>query len=226
MHTPDKSIAEQNSLDVAWRVLQDEDFAQLRECIYTNKEELKRFRQLLVNAIMATDFDDDEAQKGRHGRWEKAFEEKESDDLDRRGSSHQSKIRNDMRATILYEHIMQAADISHMIQHWQTFSKFHERAFSERFTAFMNGEETADPSLTWYEDQLAFFDQTVIPLAEKLNSCEVFGSTGAEFVRWAKQNRNEWATKGKSIIRHMRENVARQYEKIHAKERRRRGSII
>ena len=203
----------------------DEDFAQLRECIYTTKDELRRFRQLLVNTIVATDFEDKEAQKSRHARWEKAFE-KESDDLDRRGSSHQSKTRNDMRATILYEHIMQAADISHAIQHWQTFSKFHERMFSERFTAFMNGEETVDPSLTWYDDQLVFFDETVIPLAEKLRSCEVFGSTGTEFVRWAEQNRNEWVAKGKSIIRHMRENVARQYEKIHAKERRRRGSII
>ena len=220
-----RSIAEQNSLDVAWKVLMDDDFTELRDCIYTSKEELRRFRQLLVNAILATDFDDEDAQESRNTRWNKAFET-ESEDQDRRGNN--SKTRSDMRATILYEHIMQAADISHTIQHWQTFNKFNERLFSERFTAFMNGDEPCDPSATWYEEVLAHFDDTVIPLAEKLRSCGVFGSTGEEFMRWAQQNRSEWSAKGRAVVRHMRENVAQQFQRMNVKEqkRRRRASMI
>lgn len=45
-----RSVAEQNSLEVAWKVLLDEDFAQLRACIYTNKSEMQRFRQLMVRS--------------------------------------------------------------------------------------------------------------------------------------------------------------------------------
>lgn len=227
-----RSVAEQNSLDVAWKVLMDDDFSQLRDCIYTNRNEFRRFRQLLVNAILSTDLDDIDSQKRRHARWEKAFDSQIDDNnnnnsnMERRGSNHMSTFQNDSCATVLYEHIMIAADWAHTIQHWQTYRKFHERMFCERLTAFLNGDEGSDPSATWYEDELAFFDNNVIPLAEKLRSCNVFGTTGDEFMRWAQQNRAEWATKGKSVVQHMRNNVLAQYDRRNAKERRRRGSVI
>jgi len=44
-----KSIAEQNSVDLCWDMLQDERFQDLRRTIYTAESELKRFRQLIVN---------------------------------------------------------------------------------------------------------------------------------------------------------------------------------
>jgi hypothetical protein len=216
-----RSVAEQNSLDLAWKVLMDEDFTQLRDCIYTNNYELKRFRQLLVNATLATDLADTQTQTRRNVRWEKAFEN-ETDDLDRR-SSHRYDLRNDSRATVLFELVMQASDVAHTIQHWQTFSKFNERLFKERFAAFLNGVEERDPSETWYEDELTFFDGFVLPMANKLKSCGVFGSTGDEFMRWAQQNRAEWAVKGKYIVRHMREAALSQNEKDQSKERKRRS---
>ena len=36
----------------------DDTFQALRKCIYTNETELNRFRQLVVNAVMATDIMD------------------------------------------------------------------------------------------------------------------------------------------------------------------------
>ena len=50
-----KSVAEQNSVDLAWSLLMNDVFSDLRSAIYTTREELKRFRQLLVNTVMATD---------------------------------------------------------------------------------------------------------------------------------------------------------------------------
>lgn len=50
-----KSVAEQNSFHLTWDKLMRDDFANLRCAIYSNKEELKRFRELLVNSVMATD---------------------------------------------------------------------------------------------------------------------------------------------------------------------------
>ena len=43
------SVAEQNSVDVAWGILMEQEFQQLRETISTNHSELVRFRQLVVN---------------------------------------------------------------------------------------------------------------------------------------------------------------------------------
>jgi hypothetical protein len=44
-----KSIAEQNSVDLAWNTLMEPEFEALRSTIYTDISELKRFRQCLVN---------------------------------------------------------------------------------------------------------------------------------------------------------------------------------
>lgn len=39
-----KSVAEQNSVDIAWDMLMEDDYKDLRGCIYTNVEEFHRFR--------------------------------------------------------------------------------------------------------------------------------------------------------------------------------------
>lgn len=49
-----KSVAEQNSVDLAWNLLMDGAFRNLRAAIYTNQDEMQRFRQLIVNSVMAT----------------------------------------------------------------------------------------------------------------------------------------------------------------------------
>lgn len=46
-----KSIAEQNSVAVAWEVLMDSHFRDMREYIFETNEELSRFRQVVVNVV-------------------------------------------------------------------------------------------------------------------------------------------------------------------------------
>ena len=41
-----KSVAEQNSVDLAWDLLMSPEFNNLRNCIYCDDEEAKRFRHL------------------------------------------------------------------------------------------------------------------------------------------------------------------------------------
>jgi hypothetical protein len=53
-----KSIAEQNSVDLAWDLLMDEAYADLRRAIYVTEEDFVRFRQLVVNIVLATDIMD------------------------------------------------------------------------------------------------------------------------------------------------------------------------
>ena len=40
-----QSVAEQNSVDLAWFKLMSDEYKELRACIYSNKAEMKRFRQ-------------------------------------------------------------------------------------------------------------------------------------------------------------------------------------
>lgn len=49
-----KSVAEQNSVDLAWNLLMEENYVELRACIYSTPDEMLHFRQLIVNAVMAT----------------------------------------------------------------------------------------------------------------------------------------------------------------------------
>lgn len=53
-----KSMAEQNSIDLAWALLTKESYNELRLAICGTLDELKRFRQLLINAVLATDLAD------------------------------------------------------------------------------------------------------------------------------------------------------------------------
>ena len=50
-----KSVAEQNSVDLAWYLLMDDKYEDLRRAIYCNEKELERFRKLVVNIVLATD---------------------------------------------------------------------------------------------------------------------------------------------------------------------------
>lgn len=50
-----QSVLEQNSVNIAWDMLMDPAFSELRNCIYATEEEFIRFRQLVVNTVMATD---------------------------------------------------------------------------------------------------------------------------------------------------------------------------
>jgi hypothetical protein len=58
------------------------------------------------------------------------------------------------------------------------------------------GRSEKDPSIGWYEGQIWFFDNYIIPLAEKLNECGVFGVAGSEYLSYALENRREWELKG------------------------------
>ena len=69
------------------------------------------------------------------------------------------------------------------------------------YQAFLSGLAEVDPSLEWYNNELAFFDFYVIPLATKLKDCNAFGVTSEEYLMYALLNRREWELKGKDIVK-------------------------
>lgn len=54
-HYKNRSVAEQNSLDLSWNLLMAERYELLRDFLFPDTHDLTRFRQLVVNSVMSTD---------------------------------------------------------------------------------------------------------------------------------------------------------------------------
>ena len=191
-----RSPAEQNSVNIAWKILMKPQFARLRMTICPTEEEMRRFRQLVVNSVMATDIADKDMKELRTARWAKAFS--------RQAATEESERTNiNRKATIVIEHLIQASDVAHTMQHWHVYTKWNERLFQEMSLAYLVGRADQDPVLSWYKGELGFFDFYIIPLAKKLSECGVFGVSSDEYLNYAIRNREEWERRGKDMLQGM-----------------------
>ncbi|GAX13385.1 3',5'-cyclic-nucleotide phosphodiesterase [Fistulifera solaris] len=186
-----KSVAEQNSVDLAWNILMDKEFANLRDCLFSTEDDLRRMRQLIVNSVMATDIFDKDLGLLRKKRWEDAFYN---------NSNEAALTQVHRKATIVIEHLIQASDVSHTMQHWHVYQKWNERLFEEMYLSYKAGLLENDPSVNWYKGEIGFFDNYVIPLTKKLKDCGVFGVSSDEYLNYATNNRAEWEKKGEEIV--------------------------
>ena len=98
------------------------------------------------------------------------------------------------------EHLIQASDVAHTMQHWHVYRRWNERLFQEMYQAYSQGRLPTDPSVAWYEGELGFFDFYIIPLAKKLKDCGVFGVSSDEYLNYALQNRQEWTVRGQEVV--------------------------
>jgi hypothetical protein len=155
---------------------------------------MARFRQLTINMVMATDILDKDLGALRKARWDTAFSERSTPNED--GTENVNR-----KATIVIEHLIQASDVSHTMQHWQVYQKWNNRLFREIYGAYKQGRLEKDPSEGWYEGEKGFFDFYIIPLAKKLDACGVFGVSSDELLNYAVANRKEWELKGKELVR-------------------------
>jgi hypothetical protein len=128
---------------MAWELLMREDYADLRAAIYDGKDEKGRFRQLVVNSVMATDIMDKDLTNDRNDRWSKAVTETPEED-----SSTDVVSR---KGIIVIEHFIQASDVAHTMQHWHIYRKWNERLFLELYKAYAEGRAGMDPSENWFK---------------------------------------------------------------------------
>ncbi|CAB9511705.1 Receptor-type guanylate cyclase gcy [Seminavis robusta] len=201
-----KSVAEQHSVSMAFALLMSPEYTKLRETICCDEEEFARFRSLVVNSVMATDIMDKELGCARKARWNKAFSIEQEQDRD-----EDQQVAINRKATIVIEHLIQASDISHTMQHWHVYAKWNERLFQEMYKAYKAGRLPKDPSEGWYKGELGFFDFYIIPLAKKLFTCGVFGVSSDEFLNYALTNRKEWEQKGQDMVQRYLKNYAEEF---------------
>ena len=166
-----KSCAEQNSIVVGWELFMSRDYKDLRSCMFNDQDQLQRFRQLIVNAVMATDVFDKDLKQFREQRWDKAFNKDDSMSVasitsttnsGRASSATIVDKEGDLRATIVIEHIIQASDVVHTMQHWKVYQKWNRRLFAEMGAAYKDGRTDKDPADGWYGGELWFFDNYVV----------------------------------------------------------------
>jgi hypothetical protein len=105
-----RALAEQHSVDLAWGVLMQTRYAKLRQTIHSGEKEMKQFRQIFINVIIATDICDKELKEFRSRRWEKAF-----------STIEETKENVNRKATIDLETLIQVADVSHTMQPWHVY---------------------------------------------------------------------------------------------------------
>lgn len=183
------SVAEQNSFDISWNVLLSPRFNSLRNILFGNLEELLRFRKFVAVSVLATDIMDQKINASRKDRWDHVFDP-ENVDNNNRGR----------KATVAIEHIMQVSDIAHTMQHWQVYIKWNQRLFRELYMAYDCGHSLTNPSTFWYQAELGFFDNYVIPLAKRLQQCSIFGANCDEYLNYAVTNREAWVKRGEIEI--------------------------
>lgn len=203
-----QSVAEQNSIVLAWDLLQEPSFSDLRRTICHTDQEMARFRQLVVQTVLATDIVDKELKAQRNSRWAAAFAEEGSASNQSNDSERDAVNR---KATIVIEHIIQASDVSHTMQHWHIYTKWNERFFMECYKAYLDGRAETDPSINWYKGEIGFFNFYIIPLTMKLKDCGVFGASSDEYLNYAQQNLKEWENKGQGKVATMLERAKEQY---------------
>lgn len=204
-----RSVAEQNSLVLCWDLFMKDECSGFRKLLCSTEHELERFRSLVVNCVLATDIVDKDLKAIRNARWEKAFNKTE-------GFEEPERDTTNRKATIVIEHLIQASDVSHTMQHWQIYRKWNERFFRECYNNYKCGRADTDPSLTWYKGELGFYDYYIIPLAKKLKDCGVFGKSSDELLQYARANRAEWESRGEAVVAEMLESIARDEAKAKA----------
>lgn len=135
----------------------------------------------------------------RNARWEKAFQTKDVHEV--------TKEDIDRKATIVIEHLIQASDVSHTMQHWHVYKKWNAKLFRELYVAYKKGRMEHDPASFWYKGEIGFFDFYIIPLAKKLRDCGVFGVSCDEYLSYAIENRAEWEKNGEEVVKELIESV-------------------
>ena len=113
----------------------------LCDSIFPTQDEYRHFRQLVVNSVMATDVMDKDLTAMRNEKWIKAFPKENRSDQSESSKSVRDNINR--KATIVIEHLIQASDVSHTMQHWHIYREWNECLFREMFQAFKDGKIAA-----------------------------------------------------------------------------------
>eukprot|EP00816_Leptocylindrus_hargravesii_P011145 CAMPEP_0196822310 /NCGR_PEP_ID=MMETSP1362-20130617/82945_1 /TAXON_ID=163516 /ORGANISM="Leptocylindrus danicus, Strain CCMP1856" /LENGTH=172 /DNA_ID=CAMNT_0042201829 /DNA_START=215 /DNA_END=733 /DNA_ORIENTATION=- len=115
------------------------------------------------------------------------------------------------RRMSVMEQMIQTADVAHCMQSWDVFLKWNARLFNELMFAFYAGR-SFDPRTNWFEGQIGFFNGYIIPLAERLEQCGVFGDNSGMFLELARENKFRWELEGQAFCDELTAEAERNFD--------------
>jgi hypothetical protein len=106
---------------------------------------------------------------------------------------------DELKATVVMEVLMTAADVAHNLQGWEHMCKWSSMLYLELRCAYQ-ASRGADPEPRWFENQIGFLESYLLPLARRLEDTGIFGDKiGAQFAQIVEDNRDRWLTDGFDI---------------------------
>ena len=128
-----KSVAEQNSLEIGWALLMEPCYRELRDALFQDNEEVVHLRKLLVTATLATDIADKELASMRRDRAAVALAVLEDGFLPTTDDIASQK------ATFILETLIQVADVSHLMMPFAFYKRWNYKLLRENYEAFKEG---------------------------------------------------------------------------------------
>jgi len=113
-----KSPAENHSINLAWTTLMQPQYKDLVKCLSPTDSEKARFKKLVTSAVLATDVFDPALKESRNARWEQVFACGSTND------NESNEDDNALKVMIVLEHLIQASDVAHTMQHWHVYIKW------------------------------------------------------------------------------------------------------
>jgi 3'5'-cyclic nucleotide phosphodiesterase len=106
---------------------------------------------------------------------------------------------DELKATVVMETIMTAADVAHNLQGWSQMVIWSGRLYLELRKAYVEGRGV-DPQTRWFENQIGFLESYLLPLARRLEDMGVFGEyTSQTFAFTVEANRDKWLIEGQEV---------------------------
>jgi len=223
------SIAEKNSLKIAFDILNEECFSSLRDKIYgSNPADATKFENIAQDTILCTDIFNANRMAISKERWEIAFSKQNTDC--EASYTHNPAIGNTnhdineleidkicifpdddehacLQKTSALEHLIQVADVAHNFQSWEVFIKWNYRLVKELFVCHESGW-MGDVTTTWNDGQQNFTDTYVLPLISRVHDMNIFSDADYNSMYEAVDNiRQKWKVDGKEICSAMQYGV-------------------
>jgi hypothetical protein len=118
---------------------------------------------------------------------------------------------DELRAAVVMETIITAADVAHNLQGWDQMVIWSGRLYLELRKAFVE-ERGFDPETRWYENQIGFLESYLLPLTRRLEDTGVFGDElGQMFTTIVEANRDQWIQEGQDVTEAIVEKGAEEF---------------
>jgi hypothetical protein len=124
---------------------------------------------------------------------------KVDEDGDRMGVDLSADEPDELKAAVIMETIMLAADVSQNLQSFEHFHLWSDRLYFELRKAYVVNRGM-DVRPMWYGNQIGFLESYLLPLARKLEGTGVFGDEGAKFAQNVISIRDRWLDVGDEAV--------------------------